>query len=397
MLKMKRRDFLKQTGLAGTAMMMPKFVFSSADYLNALNQTGNKLVVIQLSGGNDSLNTVIPYSNDEYYKLRPNISIPKKECLTITQDLGFNPAMAEFHDFLQKGILSVITNVGYPNPDRSHFRSMDIWHTAGDSSHFLTEGWIGRYLDTQQNAQSHWAIETDDSLSLALKGKNLKGLAVSNIETLYRDSKKAEKYSRIIENHDEPLVNYLYKTLADTRKSAQYLHQELNRTKVQRTFPATDFGKDMRTIAELILSDCETRIYYTSLNGFDTHVNQKQSHFNKLRVLNEGLDAFVNELRDRNKWNEVTILVFSEFGRRVQQNASNGTDHGTAGNVFVISNSLKKPGINGLLPDLTDLDNGDLKYKIDFRSVYSELINKKLGGNANEIIQGDFGKIDLFK
>lgn len=397
MLDMKRRDFIKQTGLAGTALMMPKFLFSSADELNFLNHTGNKLVVIQLSGGNDGLNTVVPFSNDEYYKLRPGISIPRKECLAITQDLGFHPAMAEFYEFLQKGILSVITNVGYPNPDRSHFRSMDIWHTAGDPSHYLTDGWIGRYLDTLPNAQSHWAIETDDSLSLALKGKKIKGLAASNVDTLYRDAKRAEKYSRKPQAHDEPLVNYLYKTLADTQKSAQYLHQELNRTKAQRAFPPNDFGKDLRTIAELILSDCETRIYYTTLTGFDTHVNQMNAHQNKLRVLNEGLDAFVNELKDRNRWNEVTILVFSEFGRRVQQNASNGTDHGTAGNVFLLSNSLSKPGIVGKLPDLADLDNGDLKYKTDFRSIYSELIHKKMGGNAHQVIQGDYGKIDLLR
>lgn len=344
------------------------------------NSNGKRLVVVQLSGGNDGLNTIVPYQNDIYYKARPSLAIPADKVLPLDKGLGMNPAMEKMRQLYEQGHLSILNNVGYPNPDRSHFRSMDIWHTASASDEYLSSGWLGRYLDTY-NAGSAAApftgIEVDDMLSLALKGEKYKGIAVQNVQRFFQASQDAflkNVAKTHQQEHDHHNVGYLYKTLIDTQQSATYLQSKTKTYRSKQEYPNGEFARNLKTIAELISSDVEARVYYASLSGFDTHIRQTEQQAKLLTELSEGLYTFVNDLQQQNRFEDTLIMVFSEFGRRVQQNASNGTDHGTANNVYLIGKNLKTPGFYNGGPNLTDLDAGDLKYNIDFRTIYAAIL-----------------------
>ena len=387
---MKRRKFIQLSTFATTAMMVPGFLRASNPYAG---NNGKKIVVVQLSGGNDGLNTIIPYRNDIYYKSRPEIAIKQDKVLMLNDELGMNESMRGMKELFDQGWLGILNNVGYPNPDRSHFRSMDIWHSASDSKEYLTTGWIGRYLDATCSgcAKPISAIEIDDSLSLALKGQDINGLALHNVALFYKMIKDAAPFNKpdFASNNDN--LNYLYKTLAATSESADYLYEKSNIYHSKANYAGNGFAKDLKTIAELIISGVDTSVFYTSLSGFDTHVNQTGQQGNHLRDLSDGLNVFVNDLKVNNRFNDVTIFVFSEFGRRVAQNASNGTDHGTANNVFIISSNLKKAGVLNETPDLEKLDYGDLVHSIDFRQVYATLLNKCLGADDAKILGRQFG------
>ncbi|HET9055921.1 MAG TPA: DUF1501 domain-containing protein [Chitinophagaceae bacterium] len=387
----KRRKFLQAGSLATASLLLPRFL--KAFEQNLPFPLSNKVVVIiQLSGGNDGLNTVIPIRNDIYYKERPRLSIEKTKSLSLTDEAGLHPVLKGLKELYDEGALAILNNVGYPNPDRSHFRSMDIWHTASASSEYMTTGWIGRYLDAQCNGcdKPTQALEIDDVLSLALKGKEIKGLALKNPRRLYNTSH--EKFYKDLNTSfkDEPgeqPVNYLYKTMAETLSSADYIFQQSKLHVSTQEYPDTELGKNLKTIASLIFSEINTKVYYVSLGSFDTHFNQQIQQQNLFGQLNEAIKAFTKDLKLNNRFNDVLIFTFSEFGRRVSQNASGGTDHGTANNMFLISGGLKQKGLINPLPDLTDLDEGDLKYNIDFKSVYATVLNKWLSAN-DELILG---------
>ncbi|MDB5284900.1 MAG: twin-arginine translocation pathway signal, partial [Bacteroidota bacterium] len=353
---------------------------------------GKKLVVIQLSGGNDGLNTIVPYRNDIYYKARPTLAIKQDKLLTLNDELGMNESMRGLKELFDQGWVGILNNVGYPNPDRSHFRSMDIWHSASDSKEYLDTGWIGRYLDATCAgcAKPISGIEIDDSLSLALKGQTVNGLALHDVNLFYKMMKDAEAFNNPKFSSDNDNLNYLYKTLAATSESADYLYAKSNIYHSKASYGNSGLAKDLKTIAELIISGVDTSVFYTSLSGFDTHVNQTGAQANHLKDLSEGLNTFMYDLKSNNRLDDVTVFVFSEFGRRVAQNASNGTDHGTANNVFIISSQLKKAGVLNETPDLQQLDYGDLMHSIDFRRVYATLINKCLGADDAKILGRKF-------
>lgn len=349
--------------------------------------SGKRLVVIQLSGGNDGLNTLIPYQNDLYFRARPTLAIPAHKVLPLDKGLGFNPAMEKFRQLYEQGKLTILNNVGYPDPDRSHFRSMDIWHTGSASNEYLSTGWLGRYMDVCQSNKA--AIEVDDMLSLALKGEKYKGIAVENIQRFYQATQdpflKSVTHSHQ-EAHEHHSVSYLYKTLAETQQSAAYLHEKVKKYRSKQEYPNGAFARNLKTIAELITSDVEARVYYASLSGFDTHVQQANQQARLLEELSEGVYSFVQDLQQQHMFDDTLIMVFSEFGRRVQQNASNGTDHGTANNVYLIGNKLRTPGIFNESPNLLDLDAGDLKYSIDFRTIYASLLQQWLQTDSSAIL-----------
>lgn len=375
---MNRRSFIRRSALASTTLLVPRFLNSLA--ASPLEQREKILVVVQLSGGNDALNTIVPFRNDEYYRLRPQIGIAKTDLLSITDDAALNPALKGMERLYKEGQLAILNHVGYPDPDRSHFRSMDIWQTGSASSEYLPTGWIGRYLDAGNLVKPYAAIEADDTLSLALKGNKLNGLAVKNPERLFRNLAEgyyadiAESYSK--NGHHHKQADYLYKTLTETISSADYICKTSHIYKSTETYPNSEFSKNLKTIAELIISGSETRVYYVSLTGFDTHVQQGSRQEQALKVLDEGIKAFTDDLAKNKRFDDVLIMGFSEFGRRVKQNASGGTDHGKAGSVFLIGNALKKKGLLNGLPDLTDLDDGDIKYHLDFRNIYATLLKK---------------------
>ena len=406
---MKRRDFLAKSALttAGT-MLIPNFL--KAYELNQLGlaqvgaapATGKTLVIVQLSGGNDGLNTVVPYRNDIYYRERPTLAISQDKVLTINDEIGFNPALESLKSLYDDGLVTVINNVGYPNPDRSHFRSMDIWQTASASDQYLPTGWVGRYLDancigTTATCQPHKAIEVDDTLSLALKGSQINGLAMLNPQKLYNQTQNGLVKGLANANHadDHSNVAYLYKTLAETVSSAAYVYDKSARTAspvnaTNRTYPANELGNRLKTVSELIQSGVSTSVYYISISGFDTHINQPGQQERLLRQYAEAVKAFMGEMKTTNRQNDVLLMTFSEFGRRVKQNASNGTDHGTANNVFLIGGGLTPGKVFNEAPNLTDLDEGDLKYSVDFRNIYATLLRDWLRADDVAILGQKF-------
>ncbi|MEO1514543.1 MAG: DUF1501 domain-containing protein [Bacteroidota bacterium] len=395
---MKRRNFLKASALASSAWMIPSFLRSQS---LAGSPNGKTLVVVQLSGGNDGLNTIVPYRNDIYHRSRPRLAISAKDVLKVDDQMGFHPAFESLRPLYDQGLMSIVNSVGYPNPDRSHFRSMDIWHTASNSDEYWSSGWLGRYLDSQCKGclDPHHALEVDDGLSLALKGKQRQGFAMSNVQSLKRttDNRFLQAVSRQLstQQQEEHNVAYLYKTLIDTQESAGYLYEQSKMHRSKVTYPKTSFAKDLKQIAELMTADSTVKVYYVSLTGFDTHVNQQRQQARLLQQYAEGMAAFVKDLSQNKLLDDTLIMTFSEFGRRVQQNASNGTDHGTANNLFLMGGKLKKAGFFNTAPDLSRLDKGDLIYQIDFRDIYTSILDKWLGQDSERILGRNFAGIDI--
>lgn len=398
---MERRDFLKSTALISGAYMMPAFL-KPLEAMAKSQLTGYKnLVIIQLSGGNDGLNTIIPYGNDIYYQKRKTIAINKPDIITLNDMQGLNPNLSALKEIYDQGWMSIVNSVGYPNPDRSHFRSMDIWQTASDSNQFLTTGWIGRYLDSncQTCKNPYTAIEVDDTLSLAMKGANMKGIAVQDPNKLYQATREPF-FKDLVDEHDNAHLNednlgYLYKTMIETYSSADYIQKTSKVYNVTATYPTTGLGNQLKNVSKFINSGLQTRVYYVSLSGFDTHVGQQNQQGRQLKIYGDAVAAFVKDLKQTGKLDDTLIMTFSEFGRRVEQNASNGTDHGTANNVLIFGGKLKKPGIFNDAPDLVQLDNGDLKYQIDFRDIYATLLDKWLDVNNTQILNKNFAGLGL--
>lgn len=398
---MKRRDFLKNSAFtAAGAFMVPAFMKPfEALALDELSLYKN-LVVVQLSGGNDGLNTIVPFGNDIYYQKRNGIAIKPDQIIKLDDMQGLNPSLSALKEIYDQGWMTIINDVGYPNPDRSHFRSMDIWQTASDANQFLSTGWIGRYLDSNcQTCQfPYTAIEVDDTLSLALKGSSKKGIALKDPAALYRNTNEPF-FKSILKNDkehlDEDNLGYLYKTMIETSSSASYIQNTSKIYQSKAEYPNNGFANQLKTVSKFISSGLKTRVYYVSLSGFDTHVNQNQQQGRLLQQYAEGMNAFLKDLKANNKLDDTLVITFSEFGRRVEQNASNGTDHGTANNLFVFGGKLKKQGIYNAAPNLTELDNGDLKYKIDFRQVYGTILDKWLNVNNAEILNRHFNTMDF--
>ncbi|GAB3915820.1 DUF1501 domain-containing protein [Larkinella terrae] len=382
---MKRRDFVRNSalGTVGT-LLIPHFLKAYETHsLTGGPSAGKTLVIVQLSGGNDGLNTVVPFRNDIYYRERPTIGIAPDKVLKLNDEIGFNPALEALKGLYDDGLVTVVNNVGYPNPDRSHFRSMDIWQTASDSDKYLTTGWLGRYLDANchgSDCVAHRAIEVDDTLSLALKGQELNGLALLDPKKLYNQTRSGLVTELAHLKPDarlaaaNPNISYLYKTLAETASSAEFIYDKSKVNRSQTVYPASELGNRLKTVSELITSGVNTNVYYISISGFDTHINQPGQQERLLRQYAEAVAAFTKDLKSTGKLNDVLLMTFSEFGRRVKQNASNGTDHGTANNLFLIGGGLTPGKVFNEAPNLTNLDEGNLKYSVDFRSIYATLL-----------------------
>ncbi len=391
----KRRDFLKVSSLATASFMVPNFL-KSMTLPEALDQKNKILVVLQFSGGNDGLNTIIPTRNDIYFREREMIAI--KDSLKLTDEAGINSSLSYFKELFDNGEMAVLNNVGYPNPDKSHFRSMDIWQSASKSEEFLETGWIGRYLDEACYSCDHptQALEIDDMLSLALKGENKKAFAFKDPQRLYQTSQ--EKYFKSLydahDHHDET-VEYLYQTMGSTINNAGYIFEKSKAKASSESYPNSALGKDFKNIASLINSDINTKVYYLSVGSFDTHVNQNQRQSQLFSEINEAVKAFVKDLKSTGRFEDVLLMTFSEFGRRVAQNASKGTDHGTANQMFFVSGGLKKKGILNALPDLEKLNDGDLIYTEDFRKVYATVLKNWLGADSTKILGWKNGIYDF--
>lgn len=388
---MNRRNFLSLTGtFTGGVLILPDFLYSFATQKNlAIGE--QCLVFIQLNGGNDGLNTFIPFENPLYYDLRPKIALSKDEVIGKNIGMAFHPALKNFADIQQNGDLSVIQNVGYPEPNRSHFRSQEIWQTASASSEYKSEGWLGRYLDLQCNEhQTTAGINIDTIDNLALKGLEPNSITVKD-PNRFKAKNTGDDGGKLSEN---PQLDFVRKIATSVTEGSDEIQKALAKSTAENSYPKTALSKNLEWIARLIKGNLNSKVYYSSLGGFDTHDNQLSIHKNKLSELNDAVFAFYNDLKEASLLQNVTIVVFSEFGRRAKDNGR-GTDHGTAAPMFIIGGQ-NKGKIIGKNPDLDDLDNGDLKHEIDFRSVYASLLKDKLSfdhtkiGIQNKALQGLF-------
>ncbi len=385
-----RRKFLTFGSLATGTMMLPKFLKAFEGRVQSLD--GQKvLVVLQLSGGNDGLNTVIPVRNDIYYRERPGLSISKEKSLLLNDEAGLHPSLTHLKSLYDEGSLAILNNVGYPNPDRSHFRSMDIWQTASNSNEVLNSGWLGRYLDAEcmNCSKPTQVLEIDDMLSLALSGEKMKGIAFRDPKRLYDTSQDPffkEMLNAGLQERGEDPDSYLYKVMAETVSGADYIFQQSKLRPSVTAYPNSEIGKNLKTIASLISSDINTRVYYVSLGSFDTHVGQQAKQEKLFSELNEAVKPFTDDLKSSHRFDDVLMISFSEFGRRVSENGSGGTDHGTANNMFLISGGLKNRGILNDMPDLSNLTDGDLNQQLDFKRVYATVLNKWLQADDYKIL-----------
>jgi uncharacterized protein (DUF1501 family) len=411
MNKNDRRNFIKST-LAGSAAIslsgsIPGMLLGASRPRDT-DQKEKILVVVQLSGGNDGLNTVVPYGDDQYYKNRFTLAINKSNVLKIDDHVGFHPALTGFDELLQNNQLSVVQGVGYENPNRSHFESMDLWHTAHRIEEESELGWLGRTVESGIS-NSGWqsdlpAVHFGGGLQpLALKTENNPIPSIRSIDQfklkLFQDRKAKQQLAKLVSSKpksENPLLNYVYDS-ANVAIETSHRLEKLNSKKRSSEFkyPQSSLGRNLGTIAQLIGSGLSTRVYYTSLDGFDTHSNQGESHASLLRDLGNSVNAFMKQIDAQGNGERVCLFSFSEFGRRVRENASRGTDHGTAAPVFVCGSKIDK-ALVGKHPSLKDLDQGDLKYQIDYRSIYNELLENWLGVDAASIVKSKPKRIKLF-
>ncbi|GAA4826822.1 DUF1501 domain-containing protein [Algivirga pacifica] len=394
-----RREFLKKSAITTVgAFFLPQFLQA----YSPLNLDGNnrRLVIIQLSGGNDSLNTVIPYNNSLYYEHRPTLAIAEQKVLKLNKQLGLHYSLSFFQDLLDKGEMNIINQVGYPNPNRSHFRSMDIWHTANISSASSSEGWLGKYLDefqgnTNKNIYSHQAIDLSGGSILALQGQKRSGFGINSGKLIRGTNDHFLQQIQHHQEHTNSQVDYLYQVLANTYSSSEYILEKMKTKHSHQEYPSDNLGKQLKQTADLITAGCNTEIYYLKVSGFDTHNSQLPRQERLLKQLNHGIQSFVKDLRRSGLWNSTRVMIFSEFGRRVKENGSKGTDHGAAGSLFLLGGKLKSSGIYNASIDLENLEKGDVQYKIDFRRVYAELLDNWLEFPSNTILGETFKSMNI--
>lgn len=396
-----RREFLRWTGrgvgLLAFSRFAPSFlVQSTLAATPAAEKDRSILVLVQLAGGNDGLNTVVPFEDANYYRLRPTLGLAKTDVLRLNDTLGLHPACAELHGLFGEGKLAVVQNVGYPNPNRSHFRSAEIWETASESGEFLPTGWLGRFLD---NACSG-APTTDDPAAVHVTGGLPQSLLAAHEHPTFglapdfragKDTASLRLLEKMIggtepEAHDDhDNGGFLRHTMMDALVTEKRVQAVLGGYRPEAKYPASGFANSLKSVAALIAAGLSTRVYFVSLSGFDTHSNQAGTQANLLRTLSEGLAAFQRDLAAHRLDGQVTTMTFSEFGRRPSENESRGTDHGTAAPLFVMGSRVKG-GLHGTAPSLQLERNQDLTFTTDFRQVYATLLDRWLGCPAAEVL-----------
>jgi len=429
-----RRRFLRTSMLgAAASLTLPVFLektFFALDAMaaNALTQTPTGkddtiLVVLQMAGGNDGLNMVVPYADDAYYRSRPTLGLPGDKILKLNSYVGLNGKLTGLKALFDEGHLSVVQGVGYPNPNRSHFRSTEIWQTASDADRNVSEGWLGRYFDNCcAGADPLVGVAIGEEMPQAFTAKTPTGVTFSRPEQFrWTSSEKAEDRMSAEEfffrqlngsadsedtlvagaeggsigaisgekKTDLSAVDFLQRTALDAQLSSDKVLAIARKYKSSVPYPQGRLAESLSLIARMIAGGLPTRVYYTSQGGFDTHARQMHAHERLLDELNDTLSAFANDLKQQGNFDRVLLITFSEFGRRVAENANGGTDHGAAAPMFVLGGAAK-PGLFGKYPSLTDLDYGDLKFNTDFRSVYGTVLDHWLHAPSQIVLGRKF-------
>ncbi len=361
--------------------------------------TDRILVVIQLSGGNDGLNTIVPYRDELYAKARPKLGIPSNDVIKLTEELGLHPSLRAIENQFSEDRFSIIQGVGYPSPNRSHFESMDIWHSCHPKKDRSQSGWLGRWI-TEQTAHptsDSTAIHIgSDTLPLACQERGVQVPSLASLEQMRLKAKLDSMQDKQSRPGAEPnskdsgsLLDFLSTSTVSALEVSERLDKILAQPDASGDFPKTALGEKLRAVSRLILSGLKTRIYYVTLDGFDTHANQPDVHASLLKQWSEALAAFLSRLKQTGQHDRVLVMTFSEFGRRVSENASLGTDHGAAAPMFLAGPKLPKI-IHGPMPDLSDLEDGDLRFKIDFRSVYASVLEHWMMTDSRKALDGDY-------
>jgi uncharacterized protein (DUF1501 family) len=356
------------------------------------------LIVVQLTGGNDGLNTVIPYAQSEYYKLRPSLALPEQQTLKLNDQLALHPALVGLHSLYQQKKVAIIQGVGYPNPNRSHFKSMEIWQSASPEGR-LRHGWVGRHFDQQM---ARGALNPVVALGLSTeKPRALEGAQASipcfaslvDIQSMIGDADAEQQLRRIQGANTDPNARVVQQANKSALDAMKELQGRLAQVQPRGNYGVDAFGAGFRQIAHLVAASPQTRLIYFSVGGFDTHARQAEQHQRLLQGFSDATTKFQQEMDQIGASKRVLVLVFSEFGRRAYQNGSAGTDHGAAAPMFLIGDAVK-PGLHGPKPDLSKLQQGDIPFSIDFRSVYAATIDHWLEGDSATVLGGEFRSLN---
>jgi uncharacterized protein (DUF1501 family) len=403
-----RRSFLRSS-LVALAPTVPGFLAQTARCA-APQRNSRVLVVIQLDGGNDGINTLVPFADPGYAKYRRELRLPADRLFKLNREAGLHPAMTAMAKLWEAGRLAVIQGVGYPNPSRSHFKSMAIWQSAdvnlprggGVSEEVETLaalGWLGRALDGRArpaDGDPASAFVGKETLPLALRGRRSVAADLSRPEELALAGKADPKKAVGGMEGDGGLAAFVRRNTLDAYTSSERVIGLLGGPDGTARYPATELAGHLRTVARLIKGGIGTRVFYTIQGGYDTHVYQMRRHAELLGEFAGAVGAFLNDLSAAKLADRVVVLAFSEFGRRVEENGSKGTDHGTAGPVF-LAGAPVKGGLAGTAPRLLELQDGDLKMTVDFRRVYAGLLEDWLGVPARTVLGGDHERLALFR
>lgn len=409
-LQQTRRDFLKVVGSTTAVSLsggIPVFWRECSGATSSGDFSDRIVVLIQLAGGNDGLNTVIPVADDAYYRARPGIGIPRPTTIPLTDEIALHPSLKGLEGLWKDKRLAIIEGVGYPQPDRSHFRSMDIWQSAQPAAVAPDSGWIGRSLDfwDQEGKQTREAACIGfDKQPLACVGARVIPPTIQRLEDFQlRPSAQGERgighpaWGELVQQPWPDEANselaFLRRSASSTVASAQRL-QSLHKATPTGEYPDTRLGAQLRLVGQMIAADLPTRIFYLSLEGFDTHAQQQGGHAALLAELGNSVQAFMRHMDQSGQSERIVLSTLSEFGRRVAENGSLGTDHGAA-SVLLSVVPAGRGGVFGKRPSLTDLDDGDLKYTTDFRRVYATLLEKWLGVSAAPILGESFETLDF--
>ncbi|HEU6449745.1 MAG TPA: DUF1501 domain-containing protein [Verrucomicrobiae bacterium] len=441
-----RREFLRTT-ILGSALSwtVPTFLANTFAALNAdakdsttqivTGKDDTILVVLQMAGGNDGINTVVPYSSDFYHKARPRIGLKAAEILKVNDDIGFHGALTGFKDLYDSGNLAVVQGVGYPNPNRSHFRSTEIWQTASDSNKVEKYGWLGRYFDNAcDGCDPAVGVTIGNQLPEAFFAKTPKGICFNNPQNyrfIANGAQTEESYRKLNElemsapapdggpvmsmisddansggsiaslpagmpMQGGKAIDFIERTALDAQMSSEEVRKIAAKTENKATYPGSVLGNSLKLVAKLIGGGMATRVYYVSQGGYDTHTNQINTQQRLLKDLGDSVKSFVEDMKAQGNMQRVLVMTFSEFGRRVSENANGGTDHGAAAPMFLVGDKVRA-GLLGHYPSLApgDLFEGDIKYNVDFRSVYASVLENWLKTRSVPILGKQFQPLPI--
>lgn len=405
-----RRDLFRFS-LAGSSMValtgaVPNFLGRAAAQTPDAARQGARdtiLVVVQLTGGNDGLNTVVPLRDPDYTRLRPTLRITNP--LRINDDVGLHPAMNSLHGLLQDNALCIVQGVGYPNPSQSHFRSMDIWQAASMND-VLNEGWIGRALRHVPAAASFHLANNNEVAPLALTGAPARVPSIATLDDFQLRLQAAgaadRRRQRELLNHvsrpgETPsLLDFVQRTAVQTYASTDRLARIGRAYEPRVPYPQSALGNHLKLAAQLIDAGLGARLFYVTQDGFDTHAGQLPAHANLMRDVSDSIGAFYRDLAQRGQGERIMVMVFSEFGRRAYENGSRGTDHGAGAPMLLIGGRVRS-GVIGQQPSLVNLQQGNLPFSIDFRQVYATVLDRWLGVPSRQVLGENFAAVDVLR